>query len=220
MYSRVVRYLVEIGKLHFTARQGVITLLPKKDKDLSYLENWRPLTLLNVDYKIISRAIAMRLKLKIKDLVSEDQTGFIEGRDISHNLRTVFDIIQVAKERSLDMVIISMDWQKCFDRISPSAIDGALDFFNFGTKFRKIVQMLLQDSESLVINNGHLSQPFKVFSGVKQGANASPLLYDLLAEVLSIYICKNSKIKGITLGDVSNRKEFKLIQFADDMNLF
>lgn len=216
LLPNVIRYLIDNQSLHKTARSGIISLLAKKDRDLMYLKNWRPLTLLNVDYKIISRIISLRLKSKIKDLVSEDQTGFIEGRDISESLRTILDVIQIAKQKSLSMVLVSMDWEKCFDKISFSAIDHALHYFNFGPKFRSMVQTLLRNTHSRVMNNGHLSLPLSIQSGAKQGANASPLLFILVAEVLSIQIRANKNIKGIKLGDT----ERKIAQFADDMNLF
>ena len=61
-------------------KQSIITLLPKGDKDISYLENWRPISLLNVDYKIASKSIANRFKKVISNIVSSAQTGFVKGR--------------------------------------------------------------------------------------------------------------------------------------------
>lgn len=216
LYCNAIRFMIDRGFLHFTARKGVIVLLPKKDRNLDHFKNWRPLTMLNVDYKILSRLVALRIKTKIHKLVSEDQTGFIQGRSISQNLRTTLDIIQIARNKQLQMVLVSLDWEKCFDRMTFSAIDKALEFFNFGHKFRKMVQVLLLDSSSCVLNNGHFSEQFTCFSGAKQGANVSPLLYNLLSEVLSIQIRANKDIRGICLGDT----ERKLIQFADDLTLF
>lgn len=132
LYGNAIRIAIIEEKLHESARQGLIALLLKKDRDLLFLKNWRPLTLLNVDYKILSRAVALRLKTKIHDLVHEDQTGFIAQRNISHNLRTIIDIIQIAKRDSLEMIMVSMDWEKCFDRISFVAIDNiCLKIFQF-----------------------------------------------------------------------------------------
>lgn len=61
---------------------GIITLLPKKGLDKSSISNWRPITLLNTDLKIKSKAIAKRLQYGTKEVVSEDQTGFLQGRSI------------------------------------------------------------------------------------------------------------------------------------------
>lgn len=97
LYCNVTRFVLNRGLLHRSARLGLITLLPKKDRNLLYLDNWRPLTLLNVDFKIISRAFSIRLKKNVDKLISRNQTGFIQGRNIAENLRTVLDIIQIAK---------------------------------------------------------------------------------------------------------------------------
>ena len=65
---------------------GIITLLPKEDAELLLLQNWRPITLLNVDYKIASKAIAMRIEPMLPKLVYPDQTGFVKGRYIGENV--------------------------------------------------------------------------------------------------------------------------------------
>ena len=72
------QYSIDTGSLSISQKQGIITLLPKSDKDLSYLKNWRPITLLTVDYKILSSVLAMRLKSNLSDIIHEDQTGFIK----------------------------------------------------------------------------------------------------------------------------------------------
>lgn len=216
IFGNAVRYMLEAGFLHETAKQGIISLLPKKDVNYLFLKNWRPLTILNVDYKIISRAISLRIKPKVNELVHVDQTGFLPGRNISHCLRTILDIIQIANYRSLDMIIVSLDWQKCFDKMSFISIDKALEFFNFGPRLRDFVQTLISGTKSCVSNNGHISNFFDNLTGAKQGANLSPLLWNILAEVLSIQIRENRNIQGIILGDV----EHKLAQFADDLNAF
>lgn len=181
-----------------------------------FLENWRPLTRLNVDYKIIARALALRLKTKMDQLIHKDQTGFMQGRNIAQSLRTILDVIQVANSRSLDMIIVSMDWQKCFDRMTFQAIDSSLKYFNFGPVFRRYIQTMIRDTISCVTNNRHLSDFFINNVGAKQGSNISPPLWNLLAEVLADQIRSNDKIEGIRLGDIHH----KLAQFADDTNAF
>ena len=78
MLSESYQYSIDTGSLSISQKQGIITLLPKSDKDLSYLKNWRPITLLTVDYKILSSVLAMRLKSNLSDIIHEDQTGFIK----------------------------------------------------------------------------------------------------------------------------------------------
>ena len=72
----------------------VITLLPKKDKDPLFIKNHRPITLLNTDYKIIAKVMANRLKSFLHEIIHEDQTGFMKGRNTGNNIRTIIDLIE------------------------------------------------------------------------------------------------------------------------------
>ena len=74
-----IRYGLRTGTLSNTQREGIISLLPKKDKDTLFIKNWRPLSLLNVDYKILAKCLANRIKNHIDNLINTDQTGFIKG---------------------------------------------------------------------------------------------------------------------------------------------
>ena len=68
----------DIGEMSVSQRRGVITLLPKEDSNLSLLSNWRPITLLNTDYKIASKVIAKRIERVLPSIIHPDQTGFME----------------------------------------------------------------------------------------------------------------------------------------------
>ena len=88
--------------MSISQRRGVISLLPKEDANLLKLPNWRPITLLNVDYKIASKVIATRFEKVLDLLISPDQTGFLKGRYIGQNIRLVNDVVeQTAFSRTL-----------------------------------------------------------------------------------------------------------------------
>ena len=76
-----------------TMKQGIISLIPKPDKDILLIDNWRPITLLTIDYKIMSLAFANRLKTGLDNIVAETQSGFMKGRHISNNIRLVLDLL-------------------------------------------------------------------------------------------------------------------------------
>ena len=80
-----LNFAYESGQLSVTQKRGIIKLIPKKDAHPSLIKNWRPLTLLNCDYKIAAKSIANRLKSVIPNLINNDQTGFIKGRFIGEN---------------------------------------------------------------------------------------------------------------------------------------
>ena len=75
----------------------MITLLEKKDKDKRFIKNWRPISLINVDVKIASKAIARRLELILPKLIHSNQNGFIKGRSILDGIQTIEDILEFAK---------------------------------------------------------------------------------------------------------------------------
>ena len=89
------------GEMTPSQRRGVITLIPKENSDLSSLANWQPKTLLNVDYKIVSKVITKRLEKVLTLLINTDQTGFIKGRYIGQNIRLINDIREQTKLRKI-----------------------------------------------------------------------------------------------------------------------
>ena len=105
------------GEMAPSQRRGVITLIPKEDSDLSSLANWRPITLLNVDYKIASKVITKRLEKVLTLLINPDQTGFIKGRYIGQNIRLINDILEQTKLRNIPGILLQLDFRKAFDTI-------------------------------------------------------------------------------------------------------
>ena len=106
------------GKLSITQRQGLITCIPKWDKPKQFLKNWRPITLLNVVYKLVSGCIAERIKSVLNKLISNDPTGFLSGRYIGENTRIVYDILHVTDALDIPGLLLIIDFEKAFDSIS------------------------------------------------------------------------------------------------------
>ena len=125
----------EISRLPKSTKRGIISLLPKKNKDSRYIKNLRPLTLLNSDYKVIAKVFDNRLRVVLPSLIHEDQTGFLANRRISTNIRKTLDIIEYTKDNKIPGIILSVDMEKCFDKIDYSAIYGALRYYGFGEKY-------------------------------------------------------------------------------------
>ena len=99
--TSALNYLYNMGTLSITQRRRIIKLIPKKDVDPHFIKNWRPLTLLNCDYKIAAKAIANRMKTVISKLINIDQTGFLKGRFIGENIRLIDSIIKYASENNI-----------------------------------------------------------------------------------------------------------------------
>ena len=116
-YFNSINYSYQNGKLTELQTQSIITLIPKPGKDNSFLENWRPISLLNVDYKIATKAIANRVKKVLPKLIHNSQTGFMKGRYIGENIRQIFEVLEHAEEQEIPGLIFFSDFEKAFDSV-------------------------------------------------------------------------------------------------------
>ena len=203
------------GELSQTQKEGLITCIPKGEKDKQYLKNWRPISLLNVIYKLASACIANRIKTVLSKLINEDQTGFIKGRYIGENIRNLYDLFHYTEKRNVPGLLLLIDFEKACDSVAWTFIFKVLDFFNFGSNIKKWITIFYNDIKSCVIVNGQPSTWFRILRGCRQGDPLSPYIFILCAEILALMIRKNVNIKGIAVGE----KEFLNFQYADDTSL-
>ena len=196
-----------------TQRKGVITLLFKKGDNQS-LKNWRPITLLNCDYKIIAAVLAGRLQKVIGSIVNETQTGYIKGRLASTNVRLVKDVIRYLRNNNQSGAVMLVDFTKAFDVLDVTFLDFCLEKFNFGSSFRKWIKVLYTDIVSGVLVNGWLSESFSIERGIRQGCPLSALLFVLAAEFMGNKIRTNDAIIPFEIPQCNIR--FNILQYADD----
>ena len=199
-------------RLSINQRRSIITCIPKANKDITQLKNWRPISLLNTDYKLLSNVISRRLKKHLPNLIHPDQKGFIKGRCISENTRLIYDIISYLDSKNIPGLLFLIDFEKAFDSIEWAFIEYTLKSFNLGNNFIRWFNILYKYPESCVLNNGVYSQFFAIHRGCRQGDPISPYLFILASEILANSIRNNPSIKGINI----KNKEFKLGQYADD----
>ena len=216
MLMNSYNYSLQNGMMSVSQRNGVITLLPKKDKDLLLIKNYRPITLLTVDYKILAKCLAERIKLFIHSLIHSDQSGFLKGRNISHNVRLIFDIIEYTQANEIPGAIILLDIEKAFDSVNHNFLFLALKEFNFGDKFIEWIKTLYSERKSYVLNNGFLTNRISMQRGIFQGCPISPYLFLFVIEIMALSIRQNEQLKGIKIND----HEVKISLFADDSVCF
>jgi exonuclease III len=207
------------GSLSPLQRQGLITLLYKSGDPLN-LDNWRPITLLNVDYKIAAHALANRMQKVANTIINTDQTGYIKNRYIGFNIRQIQDIIDYAEDFKIDGAIIFIDFKKAFDTLEWNFMVSTLHAFGFGESFIKWIKTLYKNASSCTVNNGWLSEHFAIQRGVRQGCPISALLFVLVAEILSNRIRQSKDIHGIEVKRNSVKHKLKISQLADDTTLF
>ena len=211
-----LNYDISNEKLSIEKRRGILTLIPKKDKNRLFLKNWRPISLLNTDYKILAKVLSNRLIKYLPQLVEDDQTGYISGRFIGCNVRLVEDVIIFTSINKITGILLVIDFEKAFDTLRWSFIQKALEAFNFGDRFRSFVKTMYTDIATAVINNGYTSDWFKPERGVRQGCPLSPYLFLLSVEILACKIRQNKNIEGL----IFNGIEIKICQLADDTTCF
>ena len=199
-------------ELSSSQKQAVINLIHKKDKDRLKIENWRPISLLNVDYKIATKAITKRLDYIIPKLVDIKQTGFIKGRYLGDTVRTLYDIIDICNLNNESAIFMMVDFEKAFDSLEWEFMLKTLSKMNFGPSLINWVKLFYTDIESCILNNGTTSNYFPIKRGVRQGDPLSAYLFILSVEVMAHSIAKDESIEGIKIGDT----EIKLVQYADD----
>ena len=176
------------GSLSVSQRRGVISLIPKHDCDLSELTGWRPITLLNVDYKILAKCIAKRIEPFLPKLIHSDQTGFMKDRFIGQNVRLLNDLMEYTDVKEISGIFLFIDFEKAFDSIEWNFIKRSLELFNLGPFLTRWFSILYNNSEAAVMNAGYMTDYFTVSRGVRQGCPLSPFLFILSVELLALKI--------------------------------
>ena len=204
------------GSLSISQKQAIIKLLEKNDKDKRYIENWRPISLLNVDTKIISKALANRLKAVLPDIISHDQTAYVKGRFIGESTRLISDILEITDLHNIGGYILTADIEKAFDSMDHTFLIAALNKFGFGKYFIDWIRVLLNSNESCVINGGTTSKYFKLLRGARQGDPIAAYLFIISLEVFFIMVRSNKDIKQLNIFG----ENFLLSAYADDTTFF
>lgn len=198
-----------------TLNEAVITVLPKKGKDLEEVTSYRPISLLNSDQKILAKILAKRLSTVMSKLVHSDQTGFVADRSSCNNLRRLFNVIYSSKIQQ-DLIILSLDAEKAFDQVEWPYLFAVLEKFQLGQDFISWIKLLYQNPTARILTNPTLSTQFKLCRGTRQGCVLSPLLFALALEPLAETIHTHPDIHGYDTAHTTNA----ISLYADDILLY
>ena len=209
-------YAFVSGSLSISQRRGIISLIPKNNKDKTILENLRPISLLNVDYKILTKVLANRLEKVLPKIINPDQTGYVKGRYIGENIRLIQDLMSYLEKENSPGIAVFVDFRKAFDTIEWNYLEKALALFNFGPDFLQWFKTIYSNISSCVLNNGHASHFFSLTRGVRQGCPLSGLLFVVGLVLLARAINNHDRINGIIIGN----HEVKTTMYADDTTVF
>ena len=207
-------YDLKYGKIYNSGREGIISLIPKKS-DSRFLKNWRPITLLCMEYKLLAKVLANRIKPCLDTLISKDQNAFVGGRNITTNVRKLIDLVYLCDKKKIADLILSIDFMKAFDRVKYKSLIGVMKLMNFGPNMCDWILTLFKDFRLVTVNNGYSSDPLFLTRGLFQENPISPIGFVKVIELLAILIKRNKKIKGITINSI----EYLLSMFADDIDI-
>uniref|UniRef100_A0A3Q3G8L9 Reverse transcriptase domain-containing protein n=1 Tax=Kryptolebias marmoratus TaxID=37003 RepID=A0A3Q3G8L9_KRYMA len=215
-YLSMLNDSLDTGVLPPSLREANISLILKKSKPPENCGSYRPISLLNVDLKILSKILAKRLENILPLVIGMDQTGFIKGRNSCNNLRRLLNVIQLCQRRAMDGLVVSLDAEKAFDRVEWPFLFYTLHQFGLGPNFISWIKVLYSRPLAAVITNGLRSNNFEVGRGNRQGCPLSPLLFTLAIEPLAETIRGDPAVTGIN----TDRGTHKISLYADDVLLF
>ena len=216
-FYQVLQECIEQKCLPLSIRRAVISLLPKKG-DLLEISNWRPVSLLNTDYKILAKVLANRLKSVINDVVQEDQSYSVPDRSIYDNISIIRDSIMYANQNNLPLAICNLDQKKAFDSIDHDYLFQTLRKMGFGEVFISLIRLLYTNVTSLIKVQSSLTAPLPFERGIRQGCPLSGLLYSVAIEPLLHTIRQKLALYGLPLPGTS--KTLTVSAYADDVTLF
>lgn len=186
-----------------------IVLLFKKDCERD-LRNWRPISLANTDYKVLTKVLNNRIASKTEKVLSVNQYGFIPGRSIWDN---IFQVNNMLMSRSIHTkgYALFLDMEKAYDRVNLDFLYSTLIRYGLPSKFIQWLKLLYTDLSSKVLLSLSSTQPIPIKQGLRQGDPMSPTLFNFVIDVFLRYL--NKSLKGIS---VNNTCSIKALAFADD----
>ena len=137
LFHKTLQYSLGKGELSLSQRRAVITLLQKRGKNEYLIKNWRPISLLNCDYKLLTKILSRRIQPLLPKLLHPDQVGFVPNRFIGENIRYIEDLIDYCKRLRKKCIILNIDIEKAFDTLEWEFIFVALKKYNFGPNIIK-----------------------------------------------------------------------------------
>ena len=197
----------------------------KKEGDNPIWNKYRPISLLNSDYKIFSKIMANRLKTILPSIIHDDQNGFVSNRRLENAIHVMQAILSKqymkTNEKVEDMgVIVLMDLAKAYDSLERSFLYYVLHLFDFPESYIKIIRLIHANTTAKFLVNGFSSYTINITRGIRQGCPLAPYLFIIAMEILLTKIRETPSIEGYTLTCAKRSKVVSIGAFVDDTTLF
>ena len=195
--------------------EAYVRLIPKKG-DHTKLSNWRPISLLNCDYKILSSIIYNRLCPLLTGYINESQQCGLPSRSIINTLMNTTAALEHQELFQAPFALLHIDFSKAFDSVSHSFMFAVLQHIGIPSHLVNWIKILYDNTSSRIQTSHGLTDPIQINSGVRQGDPLSMLLFVVITDILSKKVEANQDIHGIKLG----KKHLTIQQYADDTFFF
>ncbi|KAL4581186.1 hypothetical protein LXL04_017396 [Taraxacum kok-saghyz] len=168
---------------------GFLALNPKK-LDAVTVNDFRPISLVGVLYKIIAKILATRIKVVLNHIISPNQSAFVKDRQILDGPLLISEIIAWTKKKKKKYLMFKTDIAKAYDSVDWRYLDKVMRAMNFGFKWRNWIRTCLRSSSLSILVNGSATKEFDMKRGLRQGDPMSPFLFTLVMEGLSLALSK------------------------------
>ena len=224
--TEVYNEAMEMGQMPRSMLEGEITLLYKK-KDPRDVRNYRPITLLNLDYKILTKVLGARIATTLDSVISAPQNGFVPHRQITDNAHLLSLVQAYLNESNEEGLVVLLDCEKAFDRCSWDYLHASMKELGYGPRLRNWIRLLYDydaPPRRRIKVNGERGEFFALQSGVAQGCPLSAILFLYVTEGFTRLVeaereeapAAERAWHGITIGS----REYRISQFADDTVLY
>lgn len=199
------------GEIPPSWKRAVISVIPKAGKNRTECGSYRPISVLNIDYRIFATILAKRLEFITSELTDTDQTGFVRNRQTHDNVRRALHLIN--KMKNIESIAVSLDAEKAFDSVCWNYLYLALERFGFNSQIIRCLQSLYNSPTARIKINGDLTDTLQLERGCRQGCPLSPTLFALFIEPLAQAIRESKDIRGVLINDIT----YKVGLYTDDI---
>jgi hypothetical protein len=216
LFSEFKRETLDLYSLNF----GIITLIPKV-QNATKIQQYRPICVLNVSFKIFTKVATNRLNKVAKTVVSPTQTAFMPGRNIMEGVVILHETIHELHTKKKNGVIFKIDFEKAYDKVNWSFLQQTLRMKGFSPKWCRWVEYMVIGGSVGIKVNDDIGPYFQTKRGLRQGDPMSPILFNIVADMLTLLI-NRAKADGQIRGIIPNLVDdgLSILQYADDTIIF